>query len=260
MLGTSCRAALRRGFTLIELLVVIAIVALLIGILLPALAQARVKARSIVEISKLRDLGFAASAYTEANDGLMPISSHSANYGFSWFNNGFPWSQALFEFFGEAPFDPLEPPTDEAWARVVNTHYRSPLDGTEAVEPGEKPATANPRVSFAQSVYFDLISGLELEGELRDRAVRPYRKLCRIPYPTQTVYAASRATGPENGHADHHMAHQWKTAPEPGKTVDKDRHRPGAGFAMLDGHAEVKRFDETFDQERLRDLWDPDGF
>ncbi|MEM1165299.1 MAG: hypothetical protein AAGI30_03315 [Planctomycetota bacterium] len=61
------------AFTLIELLVVVAVIALLVGLLVPAMSSARKASQLVQSLSQMREITIAALDYADANDGVWPI-------------------------------------------------------------------------------------------------------------------------------------------------------------------------------------------
>lgn len=83
-----------KKFTLIELLVVVAIIALLAGIVMPALGKARSQGRSTACLSNAKQIGLALQEYTiDSNDYLPNFSD--GNPGSNPMNFTNPWHQAL---------------------------------------------------------------------------------------------------------------------------------------------------------------------
>src|SRR5882724_9053867 len=89
-----CCGSPARGFTLVELLVVIGIIAVLIGLLLPALNKAREQSKRTACLANLRSLGHAFIMYANTYKDRLPNENPPG------VTNSLPWaSDAMVAFY-----------------------------------------------------------------------------------------------------------------------------------------------------------------
>jgi prepilin-type N-terminal cleavage/methylation domain-containing protein len=132
----SSRTTQRRGFTLIELLVVIAIIAVLIGLLLPAVQKVREAANRIKCSNNLKQIGLAAHNYHDTHQHLPP------GVGYHPFTANSTFGTYFFHLLPYVEQDPL------FRSSLGTAPFLSPVGPTTLYYPGNNNVYSRPVATF----------------------------------------------------------------------------------------------------------------
>lgn len=229
------------GFTLIELLVVVAIIALLISILLPAMTQARNKAKDTACMSNMRQLALASTYYIDDNRGtIQHIRGEDGGSGGQYVHydiifNFWPYLKDLKIYrcqraVGDSSVKVIEAdPTSTRYYTVEKSDARFLQAFQEQWWPALDPfAIPGSRIPDLYTEYWPSTWGRN--ASWGGQKVPPINGgvMTKIPAPTYAVVIADAmwdwAVGTANPQQDPRKA--------------RPRHGRGNHFAFLDGHVE----------------------
>jgi len=241
--GGTCTGSPRAGFTLIELLVVVAILAILMGLLLPTLQEARRQARQLLCMTNVRSMGHATHFYAEDNEdwivrgesdwmhfavALLPGLGFDVRISGLW--RGGP-SRQLRNLLPKVEFyqcpDHPEPrlPLDYVVSGYPSPYYKRPGDNPDD-QPGDGPDPGNnpsePRFSRRSEL-------LDLPPE---RKIYITEGHANLPRPGNRYFLWMH---------DLFLASHLPFADQP-RVANDQRHPGGLNALFFDGHVETVPF------------------
>ena len=236
------------GFTLVELLVVIAIVALLAGMLLPALSRAKSRAQTVACLNNQKQMACAWFMYTDDHNEVMPLTL---------LGGAFPIFRALpgSWVLGNAALDVgptnLQLGTLYTYLNSISV-YRCPADKKLAEPPVGKKAPV------IRSYYVDF--------ELN--AVGGYLITTNAPSPFAFVVKRSSIVAPSPSRVWLYAENNFVASGEPILSFEiiqtlphkrwgdapTDRHSMGCNFSFADGHVRYHRWNTSKDTNYGADI------